>query len=63
MRAYTVILADEAALFYEKAADQAGRSVEQVLGDSLYKLAGELALEALHGKTFDPEKDRKSGEI
>ncbi len=27
---------------------QAGRPVEQVLSDALFKLAGELSLEALH---------------
>ena len=35
-------------LFYTRIADAAGRSLEQVLSDALFKLAGELSLEALH---------------
>ncbi len=50
MKQYTIRLTDEAAMFYEKIARQAGRSVEQVLSDALFKLAGELALEAIHKK-------------
>lgn len=45
---YTVRLTGETAIFYERVARKAGRSVEQVLSDALFKLAGELALEALH---------------
>ena len=33
--------------FYKSVADFAGVSVEQVLADALFKLAGELSLEAL----------------
>ena len=36
-------------LFYRRAAEAAGKSLEQVLSDALFKLAGELALEALRG--------------
>lgn len=50
MKQYKIRLSDETAVFYEKVARQAGRSVEQVLSDALFKLAGELALEALHKK-------------
>lgn len=50
MKQYKIRLSDETAVFYEKAARQAGRNVEQVLSDALFKLAGELALEALHKK-------------
>jgi len=50
MKQYQIQLADEAAVFYEKVAHQAGRSTEQVLSDALFKLAGELALEAIHKK-------------
>lgn len=50
MKQYRIQLTEEAAVFYEKVARQAGRSVEQVLSDALFKLAGELALEALHKK-------------
>ena len=41
--------------FYAQAARQAGLSVRQVMADSLFKLAGELSLEALH------EKNRAGG--
>ncbi len=50
MKQYQVQLTDETAVFYEKVARQAGRSTEQVLSDALFKLAGELALEAIHKK-------------
>ena len=33
--------------FYRRVADAAGLTLEQVLSDALFKLAGELALEAL----------------
>lgn len=35
-------------LFYGRIAEVAGISLEQVLSDALFKLAGELSLEALH---------------
>lgn len=35
------------ALFYTRLAEVAGVSLEQVLCDALFKLAGELSLEAL----------------
>ena len=35
------------ALFYNRIADSMGLSLEQVLRDALFKLAGELSLEAL----------------
>lgn len=50
MAQYTVRLTAETAAFYEKVARQAGRSTEQVLSDALFKLAGELALEAIRKK-------------
>lgn len=50
MKEYKIRLSDETAVFYEKVARQAGRDAEQVLSDALFKLAGELALEALHKK-------------
>ena len=34
-------------LFYSRIAKQAGLPLEQVLGDALFKLAGELSLQAL----------------
>ena len=40
-------LEPEVALFYTRIALATGRSLEQVLRDALFKLAGELSLEAL----------------
>ena len=34
-------------LFYSRIAKQAGLPLERVLGDALFKLAGELSLQAL----------------
>lgn len=43
------IVLDTATLrFYERVAENAGLPVAQVLADALFKLAGELSLEALH---------------
>ena len=39
------------ALFYTKVANAAGIPLEQVLSDALFKLAGELSLEALKNST------------
>ena len=43
----TVTLEPEVALFYRRMAEYMGFSLEQVLSDALFKLAGELSLEAL----------------
>ena len=43
----TLVLTPEVALFYTQIARSAGLPVEQVLSDALFKLAGELSLEAL----------------
>ena len=50
MEPYTIVLDPTAAAFYEHVAVWTGRSMEQVLADALFKLAGELSLEALHRK-------------
>jgi len=43
-----VLLLDDTTLhFYRRVADAAGLPVEAVLSDALFKLAGELSLEAL----------------
>ena len=42
-----LLLEPAVVLFYSKVAVQTGLSLEQVLSDSLFKLAGELSLEAL----------------
>ena len=34
--------------FYQKVGQQAGIPVEQVMSDALFKLAGELSLNAIH---------------
>ena len=38
--------------FYSRIAQNHGLSLEQVLSDALFKLAGELSLEALHKKSL-----------
>ena len=44
-----VVQLDDAALrFYRRVAEAAGLPLESVLADALFKLAGELSLEALH---------------
>jgi hypothetical protein len=43
----TLLLEPSVALFYTHVAESAGISLEQVLSDALFKLAGELSLEAL----------------
>ena len=47
MTQVTLLLEPSVALFYTKVAESAGISLEQVLGDALFKLAGELSLESL----------------
>lgn len=37
-------------LFYSRVAGMSGVSLEQVLSDALFKLAGELSLEALRSR-------------
>ena len=48
MTAVTLILEPTVAHFYTKVAQQAGVPLEKILSDTLFKLAGELSLEALH---------------
>lgn len=47
MTQVTLLLEPASALFYTRIAQAAGLSLEQVLADALFKLAGELSLEAL----------------
>lgn len=47
MTEVTLYLEPVVALFYSRIADSMGLSLEQVLQDALFKLAGELSLEAL----------------
>ena len=48
MTQVTLNLEPAVALFYARIACSAGKTLEQVLTDALFKLAGELSLEALH---------------
>ncbi len=50
MTQVTLLLEPSLALFYTKIADMAGLTLEQVLCDALFKLAGELSLEALQSQ-------------
>ena len=46
MEEVTILLEPAVVLFYSRIAQQAGLTLEQVLSDALFKLAGELSLEA-----------------
>ena len=48
MTEITLSLEPAVVLFYTRIAAAVGRPLEQVLSDALFKLAGELSLEALH---------------
>ena len=50
MTEVTILLEPSVALFYSNIAQAVGLSLEQVLCDALFKLAGELSLEALKKK-------------
>ena len=50
MSVYCIQLDPETERFYRLVAQHAGLTLEQVLQDTLFKLAGELALEALSAK-------------
>ena len=54
MTKVTLYLEPAVALFYSRVAAWAGLPLEQVLCDSLYKLAGELSLEALQNREESP---------
>lgn len=55
MTQVTLNLEPAVALFYSRIARNAGIPLERVLTDALFKLAGELSLEALH--TAQADKD------
>ncbi|MBQ3541536.1 MAG: hypothetical protein IJA45_00220 [Oscillospiraceae bacterium] len=55
MTQVTLTLEPAVALFYKRVAYTYGVPLEQVLCDALFKLAGELSLEALH------KQDTKTG--
>ena len=47
MTQVTILLEPATALFYSRIAASVDLPLEQILADALYKLAGELSLEAL----------------
>ncbi len=47
MEELTIFLEPAVVLFYTRIAQSAGIPLEQVLSDALFKLAGELSLEAM----------------
>lgn len=48
METMTLILDTATASFYREVARRAGVTAEQAAADALFKLAGELSLQALH---------------
>ncbi len=56
MSCFTVALDPSVESFYRRIAAQAELPVEVVLSDTLFKLAGELCLEAISRKTARREK-------
>ena len=48
MTKITLSLEPEVVLFYTRIAFTSGKTLEQVLHDALFRLAGELSLEALN---------------
>ena len=56
MTQVTLLLEPSVALFYTRIADTAGISLEEVLSDALFKLAGELSLEAIQEKSQNMER-------
>ena len=51
----TLLLEPQVALFYSRIALLTQQPLEQVLADSLFKLAGELSLEALKSAEQKPQ--------
>ena len=52
MQQVTLLLEPNVALFYTRIAQSAGVTLEAVLSDALFKLAGELSLEAIRNKNL-----------
>ena len=51
----TILLDSSVSLFYSKIAESSGRTLEQVLSDALFLLAGELSLKSLNNKNIFDE--------
>ena len=60
MMCYTILLDETTAEFYTKVAASAQRAVETVLSDALFKLAGELSLNALAKQDAHPLEAARS---
>ena len=54
MESCQVVLLPETRAFYSQIAIRAGLSLEQVLSDALFRLAGELSLEAMEKGASHP---------
>ena len=50
MSKITLSLEPSVLLFYRRIANASGKTLEQVLTDALFRLAGELSLQALQGE-------------
>lgn len=48
MRQITITLEDFLYDFYRKIGENTGKTTEKVLEDALFRLAGEMAMEAIH---------------
>ena len=57
MKKVTINLDDAVYQFYQKVGNSAQRPVEQVISDALFKLAGELSLEALQNLSVCKQRD------
>ena len=55
---FLILLDEHTAGFYTKVAASAGKTVETVLADALFKLAGELSLNALAKAGAAEENER-----
>ena len=53
MTEITLHLEPAVAFFYTRVAQASGKPLEQVLSDALFKLAGELSLQALRQNNFE----------
>ncbi len=58
MTGITLQLEPAVVLFYARIAWASGKTLEQVLSDALFKLAGELSLEALQSSGFPSASDK-----
>ncbi len=58
MTGITLQLEPAVVLFYARIALSSGKTLEQVLSDALFKLAGELSLEALQNSSSPSASDK-----